>query len=187
MRQNILSYHARFRGPENVLLCGVNVDHDELVRLTQQSFDELAQGAPPAQTSRAESEVVGGRDDHVAGAIDAIGGTPVVDGKAKAEDVGDKIENMTHQQHIPASYTGGFRMVPSSMPPELCKSAHIALAWHLEGGWDSPDLIAATVLQSLLGGGGSFSTGGPGKGMHSRLFLKVFSYIVWQDVFHTLS
>jgi len=29
------------------------------------------------------------------------------------------------------------------------------------------------VATKLMGGGGSFSTGGPGKGMHSRLYLRV--------------
>lgn len=29
-----------------------------------------------------------------------------------------------------------------------------------------------TVLNTLLGGGGSFSAGGPGKGMYSRLYTR---------------
>jgi processing peptidase subunit alpha len=39
------------------------------------------------------------------------------------------------------------------------------------------------ILQMLMGGGGSFSAGGPGKGMHSRLcmlnstFLSMFQKI----------
>lgn len=35
--------------------------------------------------------------------------------------------------------------------------------------------MALTVLQMLMGGGGSFSAGGPGKGMHSRLYLHVLN------------
>lgn len=35
------------------------------------------------------------------------------------------------------------------------------------------DFVAFCVLQSLLGGGGSFSAGGPGKGMFSRLYVDV--------------
>nr|ACJ86214.1 unknown [Medicago truncatula] len=38
---------------------------------------------------------------------------------------------------------------------------------------DTP--ISSFVLQMLMGGGGSFSAGGPGKGMHSRLFLRVLN------------
>lgn len=36
-----------------------------------------------------------------------------------------------------------------------------------------------TVLQYLLGGGGSFSAGGPGKGMHSRLYTRVLNQHPW--------
>ncbi len=40
---------------------------------------------------------------------------------------------------------------------------HSAVAFELEGGWrDTKAAVVATVLQYLLGGGGSFSSGGPG-------------------------
>jgi len=42
-----------------------------------------------------------------------------------------------------------------------------------------PDLIPLCVLQSMLGGGGSFSSGGPGKGMYSRLYLNVLNKYDW--------
>lgn len=35
--------------------------------------------------------------------------------------------------------------------------------------------MTLTVLQMLMGGGGSFSAGGPGKGMYSRLYLRVLN------------
>lgn len=34
-------------------------------------------------------------------------------------------------------------------------------------------------MQYLLGGGASFSAGGPGKGMHSRLFTRVLNKHSW--------
>lgn len=49
-----------------------------------------------------------------------------------------------------------------------------------------PGLLAAlqgsvvmTVVMYLLGGGNSFSSGGPGKGMHSRLYTRVLNYHHW--------
>lgn len=36
-----------------------------------------------------------------------------------------------------------------------------------------------TVMTYLLGGGSSFSSGGPGKGMHSRLFTRVLNRYDW--------
>ncbi|KAJ0779585.1 putative quinol--cytochrome-c reductase, Mitochondrial processing peptidase [Helianthus annuus] len=51
-----------------------------------------------------------------------------------------------------------------------------ALAFELPGGWHNvKDAMTLTVLQMLMGGGGSFSAGGPGKGMHSRLYLRVLN------------
>ncbi|CAI0628512.1 unnamed protein product [Linum tenue] len=53
---------------------------------------------------------------------------------------------------------------------------HFALAFELPGGWhQDKDAMCLTVLQMLMGGGGSFSTGGPGKGMYSRLYLNVLN------------
>ncbi|XP_028794813.1 mitochondrial-processing peptidase subunit alpha [Neltuma alba] len=53
---------------------------------------------------------------------------------------------------------------------------HVAIAFEVPGGWhEEKDAIVLTVLQMLMGGGGSFSAGGPGKGMHSRLYLRVLN------------
>jgi processing peptidase subunit alpha len=45
--------------------------------------------------------------------------------------------------------------------------------------WSDPDLIPVAVLNTLLGGGGSFSAGGPGKGMYSRLYTSVLNRHPW--------
>ncbi|KAF3450674.1 hypothetical protein FNV43_RR06763 [Rhamnella rubrinervis] len=55
-------------------------------------------------------------------------------------------------------------------------STHVALAFEVPGGWhQEKQAVLLTVLQMLMGGGGSFSAGGPGKGMHSRLYLRVLN------------
>jgi mitochondrial-processing peptidase subunit alpha len=36
-------------------------------------------------------------------------------------------------------------------------------------------VYAVAVLQTLLGGGGSFSAGGPGKGMYARYYTEVLN------------
>jgi processing peptidase subunit alpha len=45
----------------------------------------------------------------------------------------------------------------------------------------SPDIHALATLQTLLGGGGSFSAGGPGKGMYSRLYTNVLNQHGWVE------
>jgi processing peptidase subunit alpha len=46
---------------------------------------------------------------------------------------------------------------------------------------NSPDIYALATLQTLLGGGGSFSAGGPGKGMYSRLYTNVLNQYGWVE------
>lgn len=76
---------------------------------------------------------------------------------------------------IPSHYTGG----ETSIPPapifgNLPELYHIQIAF--EGlPIDHPDIYALATLQTLLGGGGSFSAGGPGKGMFSRLYTHVLN------------
>ena len=39
-----------------------------------------------------------------------------------------------------------------------------------------PDFVAYCVLNMMMGGGGSFSAGGPGKGMYTRLYTNVLNW-----------
>jgi processing peptidase subunit alpha len=79
-------------------------------------------------------------------------------------------------EYVKPRYTGGYRLVPDSHQSLV----HVVVAFET-GGWLSEDLVSTTVLQMLLGGGGSFSTGGPGKGMHSRLYLNVLNTLPWVE------
>lgn len=83
--------------------------------------------------------------------------------------------NLDTSSIIPAHYTGGEACIPAApvfgTMPELC---------HIQIGFEGlpighPDIYALATLQTLLGGGGSFSAGGPGKGMYSRLYTHVLN------------
>lgn len=76
---------------------------------------------------------------------------------------------------VKSNYTGGERTVP--MPKQI---GNIPVFEHLQVlyrgvGINDPDVYAVAVLQVLLGGGGSFSAGGPGKGMYSKLYTEVLN------------
>ncbi|CAN1302003.1 Mitochondrial-processing peptidase subunit alpha [Linum perenne] len=72
-----------------------------------------------------------------------------------------------------SQYVGGDYRRQADLPVRV---THIALAFEVPGGWhNEKEAIILTVLQMLMGGGGSFSAGGPGKGMHSRLYLRVLN------------
>lgn len=72
-------------------------------------------------------------------------------------------------------YVGGERRVRMDSP-----LTHVALAFD-GGNWHAKDLFPVCVLNMLLGGGGSFSAGGPGKGMYSRLYSNVLNQHGWVE------
>ncbi|KAK2745232.1 Mitochondrial-processing peptidase subunit alpha [Myotisia sp. PD_48] len=83
----------------------------------------------------------------------------------------------------PSHYTGGFLALPPIPPPPnpaLPRLSHIHLAFEALP-ISSPDIYALATLQTLLGGGGSFSAGGPGKGMYSRLYTNVLNQHGWVE------
>ncbi|KAI9703166.1 MAG: Mitochondrial-processing peptidase subunit alpha [Candelina mexicana] len=80
-------------------------------------------------------------------------------------------------------YTGGFLSLPAIPPPPnpaLPRLSHIHLAFEALP-ISSEDIYALATLQTLLGGGGSFSAGGPGKGMYSRLYTNVLNQHGWVE------
>lgn len=93
------------------------------------------------------------------------------------------IEPSTLDLYRPAHYTGGFIALPPIPPPAnpmLPRLSHIHLAFEALP-ISSPDIYALATLQTLLGGGGSFSAGGPGKGMYSRLYTNVLNQHGWVE------
>ncbi|KAI9794913.1 MAG: Mitochondrial-processing peptidase subunit alpha [Piccolia ochrophora] len=83
----------------------------------------------------------------------------------------------------PSHYTGGFLSLPPLPPPpnpSIPRLSHIHLAFEALP-ISSSDIYALATLQTLLGGGGSFSAGGPGKGMYSRLYTNVLNQHGWVE------
>lgn len=72
-----------------------------------------------------------------------------------------------------AQYTGGHCLVEKDLssvslgPTPMPELGHVVLGLQSVGHQD-PDFIPFCVLNMLMGGGGSFSAGGPGKGMYTR-------------------
>lgn len=82
-----------------------------------------------------------------------------------------------------AQYSAGCIMEECNVPiyagpsglPEL---SHVVIG--LEGcSHQDPDFVAMCVLNMMMGGGGSFSAGGPGKGMYTRLYTNVLNRYHW--------
>ena len=85
--------------------------------------------------------------------------------------------------HTSSRYTGGFLSLPKLPPPAnqaLPDLSYIHLGFEALP-ISSDDIYALATLQTLLGGGGSFSAGGPGKGMYSRLYTNVLNQHGWVE------
>ncbi|XP_048201886.1 LOW QUALITY PROTEIN: mitochondrial-processing peptidase subunit alpha [Perognathus longimembris pacificus] len=83
-----------------------------------------------------------------------------------------------------AQYTGGIVKVERDMSNVSLGPTPIPELTHVMLGLEScsfleDDFIPFAVLNMLMGGGGSFSAGGPGKGMFSRLYLNVLNRHHW--------
>lgn len=81
------------------------------------------------------------------------------------------------RQLAPSIYTGGMTKNERPLKEPFIK---IAIAFEI-GGWEDSQLVAACVMQSLLGGGSSFSAGGPGKGMYTRLYREALNEHHWVE------
>ena len=63
-------------------------------------------------------------------------------------------------------------------PNPLPELTHVVLALESCSYLDE-DFFAFAVLNSLMGGGGSFSAGGPGKGMYTQIYVNVLTRNHW--------
>ncbi|XP_078498039.1 mitochondrial-processing peptidase subunit alpha isoform X2 [Lissotriton helveticus] len=83
-----------------------------------------------------------------------------------------------------AQYTGGIVKIEKDMSDVSLGPTPIPELTHLMIGLEScsfleEDFIPFAVLNMMMGGGGSFSAGGPGKGMFTRLYLNVLNRHHW--------
>ncbi|KAJ3388500.1 Mitochondrial-processing peptidase subunit alpha [Lobulomyces angularis] len=89
------------------------------------------------------------------------------------------------QQTMPVKYSGGIKLIdanqlPPSPNPDDIPFTHIHIAFESMS-MNDPDIYALATLASLMGGGGSFSAGGPGKGMYTRLYTDVLNRYHWVE------
>lgn len=94
------------------------------------------------------------------------------------------IDKSKHVDKSIAQYTGGDLRVEKDLsdvslgPTPMPELAHVMFGLESCSHQDD-DFLAFCVLNMMMGGGGSFSSGGPGKGMYSRLYLNVLNRYHW--------
>lgn len=94
-------------------------------------------------------------------------------------------KNQVEADHSIAQYTGGIVTVEKDLsnvslgPTPMPELVHFVLGLESFSHQDPKDFIPICVLNMVMGGGGSFSAGGPGKGMYTRLYTNVMNRHHW--------
>lgn len=84
-----------------------------------------------------------------------------------------------------AQYTGGMNAIEADLsnvslgPTSMPNLAHFQLGFEVCSHLELDEFVVVCVMNMLMGGGGSFSAGGPGKGMFTRLFTNVLNRHHW--------
>jgi len=201
-KSTIEEYRAAFFRPERIVVAFAGVQHEEAVRLVEQHFGDMqSQTASPPES---ETSIESSSDYSADGSTSSFSSTPSspsqqpskwLSGIPLFKNFSTSATNNAAVQSFneislnslntsPSShYTGGFLSLPPLPPPinpTLPPLTHIHLAFEALP-ISSDDIYALATLQTLLGGGGSFSAGGPGKGMYSRLYTNVLNQHGWVE------
>lgn len=198
-RNTVMTYRNLFYQPERIVVAFAGVEHGEAVRLTEKFFGDMKKNELPVLESTgsetSESELSDSEASSASPASSAssspqssphlLSRIPFFKNISTSAPQQATINNTPPSQadiQRPAQYTGGFLSLPPQPPTlgGLPTFTHIHLAF--EGlPVASDDIYALATLQTLLGGGGSFSAGGPGKGMYSRLYTNVLNQHGWVE------
>ena len=197
----IEKYRTTFYKPERVVVAYAGIQHEEAVRLTEKYFGDMAASDNPSipriTPESSKSETAPSNTQHQAPPPQS----PASRLLSKIPGFNNFSTSAPHQatvspldpsliQHAPQSlltmsshYTGGYLALPTLPPPPnkfTIPLSYVHVAF--EGlPISSEDIYAQATLQTLLGGGGSFSAGGPGKGMYSRLYTNVLNQHGWVE------
>ncbi|UZJ55491.1 hypothetical protein CBS101457_004811 [Exobasidium rhododendri] len=154
--------------PERIVIAGAGMPFEQLYSLSEQYFGGLESTAKKSGINRAlpRNQSMSARSTS-----SPLAANFSSDAKAQAK----YLENadLALRPEIAsevAQYTGGERYTADANS----EFTHVYVAFESMSINDE-DIYALSVLQMLLGGGGSFSAGGPGKGMYSRLYTNVLN------------
>jgi len=170
--------------PERMVIAGSGIDHQELVELAEKhfsSFKYIPSVTPQLNTSTRSSSTQTPISPHLL----APGQSPslyksmtraasyLYNSSAQPQI---EIPGLVSNSRSPVNYSGGHHFIHD---PSL-EFDNICLAFEGPGVYDQ-DIYALATIQTLLGGGGSFSAGGPGKGMYSRLYTHILNHYAQID------
>lgn len=163
--------HEWYR-PERMVIAGAGMPHQELVELVDKFFSPLKQSASsstqPSQCRTTSSPTNSQTLPHLLSpSSPAVAKTLT---RAASYLFPNSLSLGAVSYSPTSTYTGGHKFIYD--PSQDLNHLYIAY----EGvGIEDDDIFALATMQVLLGGGGSFSAGGPGKGMYSRLYTHILN------------
>ena len=209
-RNTVERYRGTFFRPERLVVAFVGVGHQDALQLTEKYFGDMQREEPimtgtGLETSFTTSSSQGSSSSPISSSYSSPSSSPGSSPQSSKllskipffKNISTSASNQASPSLSESSqsslgsfdfaatshYTGGFLSLPSIPPPAnpaLPRVSHIHLAFEALP-ISSEDIYALATLQTLLGGGGSFSAGGPGKGMYSRLYTDVLNQHHWVE------
>jgi processing peptidase subunit alpha len=195
-RNTVEAYRKAFFKPERIVVAFAGVEHNQAVKLAEQYFGDMqSSSTSKSNTVSSEANQKAYKTSPLAPQNESrlmskipflknLSTSATKQATVSPLDPSQLIPNPSEVDYTsPSRYTGGFlTMPPLPIPanPAMPRLSHIHLAFESLP-ISSPDIYALATLQTLLGGGGSFSAGGPGKGMYSRLYTNVLNQYGWVE------
>ncbi|EAU92558.1 mitochondrial processing peptidase [Coprinopsis cinerea okayama7 len=157
--------------PDRMVIAGAGMRHEELVELADKYFSGLKAPTQPSapRTSSQPSQSV---PPHLLSPSGSSIGKTLTRAASYLfpNPALPSIPSLSPKSPT-STYTGGHRFIHDPN----AEFNHVYIAYEGVGIHDD-DIYTLATLQVLLGGGGSFSAGGPGKGMYSRLYSHILNH-----------
>ncbi|KAJ2856055.1 Mitochondrial-processing peptidase subunit alpha, partial [Coemansia erecta] len=162
--ESLAAYHRSWYRPERIVVAAVGIEHDDLVRLCNENgFADISSSSPNEADEQIEKDKVSDSEHSSRSWFNKMLG------------LGERGAAQALDPSARSVYTGGTWF---ESKPDM-DFTQVYLGFKSSGIDNEHALYAYATLQMLLGGGGSFSAGGPGKGMYSRLYTRVLNQHAW--------
>ncbi|KAH9849245.1 LuxS/MPP-like metallohydrolase [Lenzites betulinus] len=151
--------------PDRMVIAGAGMQHEELVELVDKHFASLkGSKTAPSRAQQVPTNLLHSSQQSSPSLYKSLT-------RSASSYLSPDLPLGQPPLNAESTYSGGHRFVHDSET----EFNHVYLAYEGVGIHDD-DVYAVATMQVLLGGGGSFSAGGPGKGMYSRLYTQILNH-----------
>ncbi|EPQ30460.1 uncharacterized protein PFL1_01986 [Pseudozyma flocculosa PF-1] len=193
---NLRNFMKTWYTPDRIVVAGAGMPHEQLVELSEKLFGHIQPSASSSSSSTnprssvtrsnstssasssgssSQSSLFSSPSSSSSSSSSASSSSGSADFSTAASRKAQQVSSLSASASselagAKAQYTGG----ELYLPRDDLEFTHVYVAFEGLSIHDD-DIYALATLQILLGGGGSFSAGGPGKGMYSRLYTNVLN------------